>query len=297
MKIIAFIAIMMSFLLAQADIDFKQVNKSVFKIESRTKKGPYVATAFILKTDSGNVGVTNNHVCGGFADSSVAFLRLTDTVDEIKSNDPEQADLVTEVYMAPGADICLIKTKNLASYPALKLADKGPEIHDKVTVTGYVGRSISMMTVEGRAYGSIRHEDPAAIRSCADSPPSIKSPENIICVMLKKYMVYQPVNLTASTANIGPGFSGSPVLNQNGKVSGIVARYFVPSEIYSNGDGLFYDLKYLKASLQDPKYIKFDSEELAIYSKTVKANTQLRDFLTVQEEETTEFIKNLIRGL
>ena len=232
---------------AKADLDYNAMQPSVFKVYKMSQDDkPYmVASAFAVNGDDGKTYmITNDHVCFGLAGPGKSYVKVVNGGS--KKYDSPDYDQITDVSPMPGSDICVIKTKGY--HPGLKLATYSAKIFDVVTVFGYIGRSDYSMPTHGYMYGYDTVVDDGGFRNCKDYPPhAIRN--KILCWFYPRYPMMVNSNVMVATVNVGPGYSGSPVLNQNGEVVGIIARYMPPSELYGNGDGIFYDVSEIRKAI------------------------------------------------
>lgn len=285
---------------ANAGTDIKDLNRSIMKIMVLTKYGPSVATAFALKINDEKIMVTNNHVCDGFYNSDGSFLIPSQKLTAIPRTNQEatrlRLDKVTEYYMQKGSDICIFKTSNISNYEGLELADKASQVTESIMIAGYVGRSLDLMYVEGRVYGTVPIIEPGELRNCLTSPPKPGSSNALTCNVFPEYPVLITKRLQTAVNNIGPGFSGSPVL-QDGKVVGIVSRYFLPANGYSNGDVLFFTLSDLNEAVVGSKdaFVKFSSQEYKKYIKTSKFDLEVFEKLRDFQEDIEETVRNFLK--
>ncbi len=224
-----------------ASSDLKKLSDSIFKIATYERLGPGVATAFAVEYKGKKYMVTNNHVCDSFYKSKRIVLIKSGTHSEVPRTAPEfvNTDPVTQYYMHYGADICIFQSRDMDNYRGLNLASESAEPTDDILISGFVGRSLDLMYIQGKVYGSTNIKHPAELKSCLLEPPAPKTSSDITCTFFTEYPSYIVKKLQTASNNIGPGFSGSPVL-MDGKVVGIVSRYYVPASGYSNGDVIFF---------------------------------------------------------
>jgi hypothetical protein len=245
---------------AHADLDYKALQSSVYKVYKMTTDGkPYmVASAFAVTYDDGkNYMITNNHVCFGLAGPGKSYVKVIDgSSDKYTGGDYDQ---ITDVSTTAESDICVIKTKSY--HPGLILSRTSAKIFDTVTVFGYIGRSDYSMPTHGYMYGYDRVTDYAGFKSCRDYPPHAFR-NKILCWFYDRYPMMTSSNVLVANVNIGPGYSGSPVFNDGGEVAGIVARYIPPSDIYGNGDGIFYDVNVIRRAIDTAHMEPVDNPDL-----------------------------------
>ena len=279
---------------ANAGTDIKKLKDSVFKITTYAKNDTYVATAFNLEENGEKYIITNNHVCDGFNNASRVVLIQTQCLEEIPSNQKEcqNLDKIKSYYMDSGSDICIMKSERTDSYPSLKLGSKKSEPTDTILVSGFVGRSLDLMYVEGKVYGTTVVSYSSQLKNCLFDPPDKANvAAQITCTFFPEYPEYEKKKLQVAVNNIGPGFSGSPVLLE-GKVVGIVSRYFVPAGGYSNGDVIFFPIEDIKKAILNSKskFVDIKSTEYRLYLKIVDFDEGVRDNFS----ELDTKMKNLI---
>lgn len=283
-----------------AKTDIKELQKSIFKIVLYTKEGPVVATAFVVNQGKKTVLVTNNHVCDEFHKSNIAVLIPTNTMPEIPRNHSkiEEMDLdrITEYYLHPGSDICIAKSENLKYLKGLDVADLEIEPTDDVLVSGFVGRSLDLMYVEGKVYGTVKIQHPVKLNNCITSPPKNKEMAPIFtCSLFGVYPSYIDKMLFTAVNNTGPGFSGSPVL-KDGVVVGIVSRYFAPRSGYSNGDVIFFPSKDIKEAITQSKgkMVGFNSDFFKDWIQITQFDEEARTLIEDFQEDMTDLKREFL---
>jgi S1-C subfamily serine protease len=156
-------------------------------ITGTEKKKGWSGTGFsVSENENGSDIITNKHVC---AAGNKATYELT------ASNGHKYP--ATFVRVAPGADVCLLRTKQ--QLPAVKLAGKDAEKGDEINVFGAPHGMLGLYThgeVSGYEWVDMKDDD--------DFPFEIHCYAQLI------------------SAPIYPGSSGSPTFNSNGEVVGIV---------------------------------------------------------------------------
>jgi hypothetical protein len=218
---------------------------------------PYmVATTFALNYKGSTYLVTNNHVCASLSGDGTAYIKTVNGPSVLYDRD---YDVITEVSVTKQSDVCIMKTVN--PHLGLNLSMYPTYLQQPVTVFGFLGRSDFGMVTIGKMYGSDSMIDYAGFVSCKEKPPRRLSIENFICLSKDKYPITSLSPVLMATVNIGPGFSGSPVLNSYGEVVGIVSRYMPPSKIYGNGDGIYYPSSYIMQAIDNAKFVDVTSEE------------------------------------
>ena len=283
---------------AMAGNNLKELKQSILKIALYMPEGDAVATAFAVSKDGENYIVTNNHVCDGFYKSKRVVLIPSDVFDEMPESkkDFESTDEVTDYYMNPGSDICVLKSKGMSKYKSLSLNDHAAEPTDDILIAGFVGRSMDLMYVQGKVYGTTPIEHPTELKSCLFDPPKAATSGSMTCTFFPEYPGYVNKRLQTAVNNIGPGFSGSPVL-QDGKVSGIVCRYYVPAAGYSNGDVIFFPVEDIKTALDkaSKSMVKVDSKQFVKWIKISEFDEEIRTFYRETEQGLKDLIPELLR--
>ncbi len=283
---------------ANAGTDIKNLKDSVFKIFSYGSDGRSVATAFSLEEKNEKYLITNNHVCSEFYKSKKVVLIPTQTFEELPQTKAQidSLDNITSYYMDQGSDICIMKSSKSDTYKSLSLGSKKAEPTETILVSGFVGRSLDLMYVEGKVYGTITVNHPSELKDCLFDPPIKKNvAAGMTCTFFTNYPEYEKKTLQVAVNNIAPGFSGSPVL-QDGKVVGIVSRYFVPTSGYSNGDTIFFSLDDIKKTIANSKskLIDVKSTEYKLYLKITDFDEQVRETFTNTENKIKNIIKEMM---
>jgi hypothetical protein len=296
------ILILMS-LTVQAN-ELKGLSSSIFKIAEYDKKSRLsgVATAFAVRYNGETYMVTNNHVCDSFYRSTAAILFKSGN-DYTKSAVLRKAitndgDVVKTYYMHKGSDICIFKSEKMSEYTPLAISKDSLDPSDKILVAGFVGRAKDLMFVDGRVYGSVSIKHPGALLDCSSNPPQGNdTASNIICQAFKSYPEYILKSLKNATANIGPGFSGSPVLVGT-TVRGIISRYYRPASGYSNGDAIFFESKDIIEAINasTKKMVKFSSDEFKNYIMVTKAHGNLVEIIEEAKKMIAESLESILSG-
>ena len=252
---------------AKADLDYARLQQSVYKVyKMNAKEEPHmVASSFAVNYGNATYLITNNHVCFGLAGPGKAYIKVNNGPSE-KYTNPADYDQIVQVSPLEGSDVCVIRTKN--QHPGLNFAWSPLKIHQPVTAFGYIGRSDYIMISHGYMYGTLDVMDYDGFRDCQAYPPKFTK-DKIICIVYSKYPIFKKNYLATANVNVGPGYSGSPVLDVNGDIVGITARYMPPSSIYGNGDGMFYDDSFIINAITTANFIPVTSPELYEDSKLI----------------------------
>lgn len=259
-----------------AELNFYRLQESVYKVYKMREDGsPYmVASSFAVNSGGQTYLITNNHVCLSLAGPGGSYVKI---VNGPSKNIARDYDPIVSVYVMPRSDVCVAQT--LHRHPGLTLAEHSAGFQQKITVFGYLGRSEFSMTNDGRLYGDEKVSEYAGMMSCKDNPPSGGSINYFICLRHDRYPKFKDSTIFLSTLNVGPGFSGSPVLNEYGEVVGIIARYAPPSKMYGNGDGLYYDVAYIKKALSEKQLIPVDDKNFAEDSHLIETSLKFSEVM------------------
>lgn len=217
--------------LEQYKDDYININtNSIFKVLNLARTGG--GTGFVIRAQSGkNYILTNAHVCG-VADSEgrVALQEKDGTLYESH---------VKKVFKKH--DLCLIDAKS--DWTPISIA-RDSYVGENIYVVGYPGlEPLSMVKGQLRAYLNIQMEA-GRNKECEEGEESVDPGPigqmfgvNNICV---KTFYSQPI-----TANIYPGNSGSPVMDNYGNVVGVA---FASNEYHQ---GYIVPLSYIKEFLKE----------------------------------------------
>lgn len=286
--------------IAMAKTDLKDLKKSIFKIVTHSSKGTSVATAFAINHDGEKFLITNNHVCDSFYEANKVVLVKSQTMVELPRSKREydQLDNITEYYMEPGSDICIMKSKNIDQYKAIEFDSKNAEPTDDILIAGFVGRSLDLMYVEGKVYGTIPILHPEKLVSCLLTPPPSGSSGELTCTLFDQYPIRVKKVLQTAVNNIGPGFSGSPVLKDN-KVVGIVSRYFQPSQGYSNGDVIFFSVSDIHKAVENgtKAMVPVTSTHYVKFIQISKADDSFYEFVEQTRQDLEYLMRRILRDL
>jgi hypothetical protein len=250
-----------------SDFDFAKIKQSVFNVAVLRKSGVFVnprtqefipmmrATAFFVNTPTGTVGVTNNHVCRDLHKGIPSIILNEDGVVKSLSD----LDIITDVYMEPGKDICIFKTK--LPHPGLNLGKVDPKRYDHVTITGFDGE-IQMMISEGYIYGTAVERYFNHFDKCAESKFAPFSPNWFICEDYTVIPIYTETKQLKSTARVSPGWSGSPVLNANSEVVAIVNAYDIPTEQDNKEESYLHSVSEIQHAIANAQFIPFNDKSI-----------------------------------
>ena len=252
------------------------------------------ATAFFAKLPDGKVlGITNNHVCAVMIGKGrETFLRLVDSKEKI--NYDKEALKVDKISMAMGEDICFFSVKGEpGSY--LELGNDVTKL-DKISVVGYPGMQFNIIAEDGYSSDSITLNEAADLVKCLG--PVNNEFDYLMCNSFKGVTLsFHDVSQFQITPNIGPGFSGSPVIDPQGKVIGLIARYVEPTEEYTNGHGLFIPVSKIKKYAEKVELLSPDDNRVILFNFTRNVGIGIHEFLEYQQREREQFIKELPKRL
>lgn len=209
-------------LLAPTDVLLDDHKNSIYYVMNEGKGG---GTGFATKTAMGfTVVVTNAHVCRGAVDGNLKLHQ-----DDMFVDVPTKIVLADEEH-----DICILKAPHDAQ--PIELADGEAKLGERIYVAGHPNLTPFLVTsgvVEGRIIADI-------MEGSADGCPSI--PNFRVVDTLFGALCIGHFNAIESNAPSKPGSSGSPVLNKDGKIVGVL---FAGGE----SDSLILPLENLKAVL------------------------------------------------
>ncbi len=179
-------------------------------------------TGFSVKSNGRNVIVTNSHVC------EVAYRNFA-----IIEQDSGKQSIKQIISRVPERDLCVLEGVDA---PALPIAKSGPTRFQKINIIGhpllkptshaegeYVADTIVPLGLQAEADGTCKTGRQEA------------SPFGTFCVV--------DMELSFTTIPVYPGNSGSPVLNADGEVIGVI------NAAGPDDRGLFIPLPYLKEIL------------------------------------------------
>ena len=276
------LALLLSAVTAKADLDYSRLQHSVYKVYKMNAKGePHmVASSFAVNYGNSTYLITNNHVCFGLAGPGKSYIKVNNGPSENYTN-PNDYDEIKQVSPMPSSDVCVIKTAQ--QHPGLNFAWSPLTIHQPVTAFGYIGRSDYIMISHGYMYGTLDVMDYGGFRDCRAYPPKWVK-DRIICLVSEKYPIFIKNWLQTANVNVGPGYSGSPVLDANGDIVGITARYMPPSSIYGNGDGMFYNDSFIIKAIETANFVPVTDPKLYEDSKLIDYVSKASEFVEDLED-------------
>lgn len=283
-----------------ASDDISDLKESIFKIAIYGKNNSRsVATAFSVRLSGKKYLVTNNHVCDSFYKAKSVSLISSSCLESLPN--AKQCDLldqITEYYIQKGTDICIMKSERSDSYPGLEFGSEKAKPSQNVLVSGFVGRSLDLMYVEGRIYGTTKIPHADILVSCLTGLKDADAISQVTCSYFTKYPTYITKTLQTGVNNIGPGFSGSPVLLKK-KVIGIVSRYYPPSNGYTNGDMIIFPVDDIKMSIDNSKgnMVKTDSLDYREYFKIVAFDEAMRELMQGINSAIDQGINEILKDL
>jgi S1-C subfamily serine protease len=189
-------------------------------------------TGFVVNTPSGNsLILTNNHVCGLAIDNTVII---------------DQEYYATIVAHSPEHDLCLIS--NPLNIKGIEVADTSrdgqniyivghPLLEPKALVKGEISGTMTATILLGYNLPCTGKNE----TKIESDPESLAAAFGILSACIRAY------EAQATTANILPGNSGSPVVNQDGLLIGVA---FAGRED-GPGRGYIVPLKYVQKFLGD----------------------------------------------
>lgn len=248
-------------------------------------------TAFFAKIDGKIVGVTNNHLCEIMAGKET-YLRKRDGDKDVNFDSTDEALKVKEISMSMGEDICFFTVDKGAPKDALELGEDVAKL-DKIIIIGYPGGQFNVIVEDGYTSDTRMVNEPAALVKCGT--PANKA-EYLMCQLFGGLTFkFQSAKLYQITPNIGPGFSGSPVVDLQGKVVGIIARYVQPTEDYTNGHGLYVPVSSIKKYSKAIQMVSVTDKKVREFALLVTIGKDIHAFIEGQIEEEKYFLKSLVR--
>lgn len=188
-------------------------------------------TGFFVNTPSGNTFIlTNNHVCG---------LAVNDT---LLIDGEYSAQIIAH---SPDHDLCLIS--NPLNFSGISVADDSrdgeniyiighPLLEPRALIQGQISGSLDVPIIMG--YN----------KTCSKKEETVQSdPDSMLAAFGIENLCVRHYDGQATTANILPGNSGSPVVNHSGQVVGVA---FAGRED-GPGRGYIVPLSYIQSFLDD----------------------------------------------
>lgn len=251
-----------------------------------------MGTAFVIKKDDGtSIGVTNNHICDGLVKDSAALLVKDGS--QLNQVDKNNLDRLNSISMSIGADVCFFTTDGMKNRSTITLAKKNIGTLDQMTVVGYPGAYTNVIPLDGRSTGSLAVLEPTDIKKCSMFGTAKNKMEFFMCKVFGQYVETVNTSMVQLTPNIGPGFSGSPVIDKDGEVVGIVARYMVPNEQYTNGHALMVPLSEIQRSLKTAKLVPLKDNKLREKIAILYFGREMIQHMQTQSYEDYHFMRRM----
>lgn len=203
------------------DLEFA---RTIVKVLNKDETGG--GTGWSANSNLGKVIVTNDHVCSVESGGLVTLVTFS---GERLFRRVLKRDFFRDLCLIEGVDI-----------PSLPLADSAPAPFEHIKVMGH-----PLLKPTSPSYGQYitngvvpigKNSD--AQGNCPDTSDKEETFFGVFCV--------QKMELSYTTVPIYPGNSGSPVINKEGKVIGVMNS----ADTQSN-QGMFIPLLYVKAILNE----------------------------------------------
>lgn len=204
----------------------------IYRIQYSSNPNSFIGTAFAVISDSGDVHlITAGHVCDALSTlGSTAFVRL---------NDSSVLKIMTNYHVSKTTDLCSLGIIETDSYLELATSVRASIGFVVGFPVGYrlAAQSGSLLEIKTQQWPSPNQDD---CQEPYDMVPS--DPGNIISVPV----CAREMDILTTNIPVAPGNSGSPVLNTDGEVVGVVSAYNTDTPMW----GLMIPLKDLRAFIK-----------------------------------------------
>jgi S1-C subfamily serine protease len=197
------------------------VDKNLSKIYRVAISDRFVATAFAVRTKSGVKLATAGHVCDGLMDPKIPKELSTTAASDDKAI---TVFLRKEDFVLSGtSDFCVLASMP-DSTPAFKIYQGSSSSMDVWSI-GYPA-GLPLSAVKGHVSGFTDVEMPS------ERPKELCEGEAYSWKSVMRMTMFGPMmwsgcmfktDMLASTLTVAPGNSGSPVLNNNGELVGVIS--------------------------------------------------------------------------
>jgi S1-C subfamily serine protease len=187
---------------------YHKMSRSVVKLQPTGSNGG--GTGFHVTLPNGTVGILSNwHVC----------LAAVDGVMRATSEDGE-ITFVDVVRSSSKVDLCLLKSKGLAPIP---ISTTDVKTYDTVHTAGYPGLGTkNAVPATGDVIGPKAVEIPLPPFRDASCPGDLPAVDYLGMFGEKIRFCMLRMMVVDTTATIAPGASGSPVVNNQGELVGVI---------------------------------------------------------------------------